>query len=369
MKKNPLLYSFLIIICSLSILDVILPDKKFSELENRNLKSKVTFNFKRFLDGSFSKKYEEYINDQFVGRDYWINLKSISEYALGKVENNNIIYGQDGYLFEKFTELDKDRLKLNTEAINIFAENINQDVSLMIVPNSYEIYSEKLPIGVPLVRQKEIINEIYINSTNTNNIDLYDVMESNKDKYIYYKTDHHWTTYGAYLAYCEFIESIGDVPIDLKNIEEIKIDKFYGTYFSKAKPFNIKSDVLSYYDFENITIEIDGKEYEGLYDYSKIDLRDKYSLFLRGNNSLTVIKNNGNLNGKKLLVFKDSYANSLIPFLTSNYEEIHVIDLRSFMGNVNEYVIENGFDNILFIYNFINLARDANIIKVRTYIK
>ena len=368
MKKNFLAYIFLITIFSLSILDIIIPDKKFSELENRNLKSKVNVTFKNFLDGSFSKKYDEYVNDQFIGRDYWINLKSRSEYALGKIENNNIIYGKEGYLFEKFTYIDENRLKVNAEAINNFTESIDEDVSLMVVPNSYEIYSEKLPKGAPLINQEEIINELYENSIKSNNINLFHTMKSNKDKYIYYKTDHHWTTYGAYLAYCEFIKSIGEGPIDLKDIEEVKVDVegFYGTYFSKAKPFNVDADILSYYDFENITVEIEGIEYEGLYDYSKKDLRDKYSLFLRGNNPLTIIKNKKNLNGKRLVVFKDSYANSLIPFLTINYEEIHVIDLRSFNVKVSEYVDENDFDNVLIVYSFTNLTRDANILKIKS---
>lgn len=365
MKKNPLLYIFFIILFSVSILDIIIPDKKFSELENRNLKTKVTFTLKSFIDGSFSKKYEEYINDQFVGRDYWINLKSRSEYALGKLENNNIIYGNDGYLFEKFTSLDENRLRVNEEAINTFLKNTNENVSLMIVPNSYEIYEEKLPKGAPLVNQEEIINKLYDRTINSNNINLFDIMSSNKDKYIYYKTDHHWTTYGAYLAYCEFIKSVGEIPVELGDIKEIEVEGFYGTYFSKAKPFNVEADILSYYDFENITMEIDGIEYSGLYDYSQKDLRDKYSLFLRGNNSLTIIKNKENLNGKKLLVFKDSYANSLIPFLTANYEEIHVIDLRSFMIKISDYIEVNDFDDILIIYNFINLTRDANILKIK----
>lgn len=365
MKKNPLIYIFLMVIFSLAIVDIIIPHKTFSELENRNLKSKATLNLNTILDGSFSKKYEEYINDQFVGRDYWINLKSRSEYALGKLENNNIIYGEDGYLFEKFTSLDEHRLKVNTEAINTFVENINQGVSVMVVPNSYVIYEEKLPKGAPVIKQEKFINEMYSNMKNSNNINLFDVMENNKEKYIYYKTDHHWTTYGAYIAYCEFIKSVGGIPIKLSDIKETKVEDFYGTYFSKAKPFNVDPDILSYYDFINLTLEIGDEEYDGIYDYSKLEIRDKYSMFLNGNNPLAIVKNKENQNGKKLLVFKDSYANSLVPFLTANYEEIHIIDLRSFNGKVSEYVELNAFEDILILYNFINIARDANILKIK----
>jgi len=338
--------------------------RKFSDLENRKLKTKVEFNLKGFFNGSFSKNYEEYVNDQFVMRDQWINLKSRSEYVLGKIENNDIIYGEDKYLFDKFTKIDEERMIGNVKGVNKFIENTDKDVSFMIVPNSYEIYREKLPTGSPLINQQIEINKIYEDTEGSNDIDLLKVMSSNKEDYIYYKTDHHWTTYGAYIAYKEFIESIGEKSVNLEGLEEVRVNDFYGTYFSKAKPFNAISDVLTYYNFENIEMDIQGEKYNNLYDYSYLYSRDKYSMFLRGNNAITVIKNKNLTNGKKLLVFKDSFGNSMIPFLTQNFEEIHVVDLRSFMLKVNDYVKENDFDNILIIYNLTNFARDANIIKL-----
>lgn len=365
MEKKSLIYIFFGIIFSISILDILIPNKEFSQLENRKLISSVDFTVDKFVNGSFSKKYEEYVNDQFIGRDYWINLKSRSEYALGKLENNNVIYGDDGYLFEKFSLIDEKRINTNKEAIKTFVHNSNLKVSLMIVPNSYEIYNEKLPMEAPVIKQEEFIDEIYNDIENSNNISLVEVMKKNKNKYIYYKTDHHWTTYGAYLAYCEFIKSIGEIPVNIENMKEIEVNNFYGTYFSKAKPFNVKGDILSYYDIENISMDIGENKYNSLYDYSKLNIRDKYSAFLMGNNPLTIITNKENKNGKKLLVFKDSYANSLIPFLTYNYEEIHVIDLRTFNIKVSDYVKENDFEETLIIYNFINLSRDANIIKLK----
>ncbi|MEG0306684.1 MAG: DHHW family protein [Clostridium sp.] len=365
MKKNPLLYSFIIIMIMLTITDMIISNRKFSELENRNLKGKVKFTLEGFFDGTFSKSYEEYINDQFVFRDQWINLKSRGEYVLGKVENNNVVYGKDNYLFEKLTSFDEERRIGNMESVNKFINNLDEKVSFMIIPNSYEVYRDKLPIGAPLINQEVEINKIYNGSKGSNNIDLLKVMNSNREEYIYYKTDHHWTTYGAYLGYREFIESIGEKPVKLEDLEEVTIENFYGTYFSKAKPFNAVSDVLTYYNFKNIEMDIQGEGYNELYDYSYLNTRDKYSMFLRGNNAITVIKNKDLQNGKKLLVFKDSFGNSMVPFLTQNFEEIHVVDLRSFMLNVTDYVKENNFENILIAYNLTNFIRDTNVIKLK----
>ena len=366
MKKNYLLYSFIILVIVLTIVSLIKNDKKFSELENRNLKTNVTFSIKKFLDGSFQEDYEEYINDQFPLRDKWISLKSINEYILGKIENNGIIYGSNGELFEKFNSLNEEKLKNNVEVINNFAEKYHDKVSLMIVPNSYEIYKENLPKGSPIIMQEEIINEIYDFSSFTNNIDIMKELLDNKNSYIYYKTDHHWTTYGAYLAYCKFIDSINGNRVDFENFQEVELPNFYGTYYSKAKPFNIKADIMTYYDFNNLTMEIVGdKVYDSIYDYSKESLRDKYSLFLYGNNPLTIIKNKDIKNNKKILVIKDSFGNSLVPFLTQNYEEVHVIDLRHFSSKLTGYLEENDFEDILIVYNFINLATDNNILRLK----
>lgn len=368
MKKNPLLYSFLSLLFALTILDFVIPDKNFSELENRRLTSKVKFTVEGLIKGSFTKKYEEYINDQFVGRDVWIDIKSRSEYVLGKIENNDIIYGKENYLFDKFDNLDEERLNTNANALNEFVNNseaVGSHVSVMIVPSSYEVYKENMPEGAPVINQKEKIAEIHNVLNGGRSFDVLSLMEANKNEQLYYKTDHHWNIKGAYLAYKEYMEAIGEPPVDLNILEENQVADFYGTFFSKAKPFNGVADILTYYDIHGIEMSIGEDKYDSLYDLSYLETRDKYSIYLRGNNPLTIIKNKNLSNGKKLLVIKDSFANSMVPFLTQNFEEIQVIDLRSFMPKLNAYVKEQEFDNILVLYNFVNFARDTNLIKLK----
>ena len=322
--------------------------------------------FTVIVNGSFQEEYEEYVNDQFPLRNQWISIKSLNEYLLGKIENNGIIYGENKWLFEKFTSLNKVKLSNNINAINQFSKKYDKSVSVMIVPNSYEIYNEDLPRGLYQIEQEKIIKDLYSNLIYSNNINLLDKFKDEKNNYIYYKTDHHWTTYGAYLAYCSFIESIGMKPINLNYYNSNEINGFYGSYFSKAKPFNISSDIIKYYDFEDLEMNILGGEvYNSIYDFSKINSRDKYSMFIRGNNALTIINNKNLKNGKKILVIKDSFANSLVPFLTQNFEEVHIIDLRSFNIKISNYMEENDFDNILVLYNFINLSTDSDIIKIK----
>lgn len=370
-KKYTLLITFATLIVGITTVDLVTADKSFSELENRVLSKRPTFTSKNFLAGEFSSKYEKYINDQFISRNSWIDLKSKAEYTLGKIENNGIIYGKDSYMFEKFDTLNDDILTKNVDSIRVFIEKYGLPTTFALIPNSYMILGDKLPKGSPLLNQFDYINTIYqfLGETSADPLNLSDTLFEHKGDYIYYRTDHHWTTYGAYLGYTAFIESLGLTPVNLDTLTSTKVPDFYGTYFSKTKLFNALSDTITYYPME-VNITIDDKSYAGLYDMEKWELRDKYAGFLWGNNGITVIKSNHNMNQQaghtsRILVFKDSYANSFVPFLTYNFDEIHVIDLRSLPMKLSEYMSQQDFDHVLIMYNFKNFAEDTNITRIK----
>ncbi|WP_291648096.1 DHHW family protein [Clostridium sp.] len=367
--KYPISIFILTVIIFITILDIFNKDKEFSNFENRSLAQKPIFYFDDFLKGRFSKDYERYINDQFVFRDKWIDLKSRSEYLLGKIENNNIIYGKNNFLFEKYEKIDEGNLKKNIGSLLGFIKNTpNSNVNFMIIPSSYVIYKDHLPYGINLVDQEFYINQIYNSLNNYNNIktiSITDNLKENRDKYIYYKTDHHWTSFGAYLAYSEFVENNNLSLVDMSNFNKHEVDNFYGTYFSKSKNFNAESDFITYYDVPNLNVSIDGVTVDSINDESKWSSSDKYSAFLRGNNGLTIIQNNNASNNNKILVLKDSFGNSFIQYLVNNYKEVYVVDLRGFIGSFNEFFKSNSFDDILIMYNFINLVEDVNISKIK----
>lgn len=365
MKKHITTIIISIVFFSMCLVDICAKDKEFSSLENRNLSKKPKFTISSLFNGSYIKKYESYIDDQFLFRDNFINLKSNLEYIQGKAENNNILYGKNNRLFEKIIKIDENRINENIKAIDILSKNVDIRINFLLVPNSSEIYKEDMPYGSYVINQEEGINKIYNFLKYTNNIDILDTLKENKNKYIYYNTDHHWTSYGAYLAYEKLCENLDLVPTDIEKLIKKDINNFLGTYFLKSKNFNITEDTLSYYEFNNIEMVIDNTVYNSLYDYEKILEVDKYSLFLRGNNNLTVIKNKNLNSNKKILIIKDSYANCFAPFLTGNFEEIHVIDLRSFSPKISEYINNNTFDEILILYNYNTFIKETSIIKVK----
>ena len=373
LKKYPTFFVFSAIVILFTVIDIINSPKEFSELENRNLSQIPILSLESYIDTSFSSDYEKYINDQFFLRDNWIDLKSRIEYLLGKRENNDIIFGKENYLFKKFTTFNDEMLKNNLNSIITFTNNYNKEVDFFIIPNSYAIYDELTPRYLPLVEQLSLINSInsYLSLKSNDHINTINVAEEllkNKDDYIYYKTDHHWTSYGAYLAYLTYMDSLGLEAIDIDKLEEIKINNFFGTYYNRSKYFKADSDFITYYNMPNLQIEIDGKEYLSLMDLDKFKSSDKYSAFLWGNNGLTKVINENiaeERKGSSILIFKDSYANSFIQFLANNYETIDIVDLRHFKEPISNFMKDKEYNQILIMYSFDNLSSDINIRRLK----
>ncbi len=373
--KYPVVLAFFLFIFLFTAVDLVKPDREYSEFENKYLTQRPEFTLASFLNNEWTSKYETYLNDQFVLRDDWITLKSICESMLLKIENNGIAYGADDYLFEKFTTLAGDSLaqfERNVGYEKTFIDTYGETVPITftIIPNAYMILPEKLPEGLIQVDQAAYTAPIYeAVGDKAQVVDFTGALTAHKDEYIFYRTDHHWTTLGAYYAYAAYVESLGMEPVALDSLSGIEVPDFYGTYFSKAKKFDAVADTITYYPIADAGVIIDGQEADGYYDLSKFEVRDKYAAFLRGNNGYTVIKSGvrevpEGQEPSKILVIKDSYANSFVPFLLYNFDEVHVVDLRYSAVSMKELLSTENFDQVLLMYNFMNLVTDTNLYKL-----
>jgi len=371
--KYPLLLAFFGFVFFFAVYDLTQTNKVFSEFENRYLQQRPKFSFKTLMNNTYTKKYEEYINDQFVLRDSWIALKSMSESALGKIENNGITYGKDGYMFEKYKVLNEEQLAKNTQFIREFLELYpEKPITFGIVPNSYMFLAEKVPQGLGNIDQFARMDEVTGQLPGgTAVLDLRPILKEHSGEEIFYRTDHHWTTLGAYYGYSTYVTSLGLTPVPFEELEGRLVEDFYGTYFNKSKKVSARPDTITYYDIPVKSVTIDGKEYDGYYDLEKFEERDKYAAFLRGNNGYTVLVSDVNRDHRegettKVLVVKDSYGNSLVPYLLYNFDEVHVVDLRAIQTKMSVLLEENQYQDILVLYNFMNFASDTNIFKLRS---
>ena len=347
----------------------------FSENENRYLARFPKFSFDNITDKSFMEDFDEWLSDRFIVREDWILMKNKTEAVIGKTEISGV-FTYDDRMMEVWNDYDEELFQSNLEAMNNFASR-HEDIPMyfMLVPNAQEIYSNLLPSVAVTGNQKTFIRDAYNGLTEFDGfIDAYSQLANNKSDYIYYRTDHHWTSYGAYLGYVAAGSKLGFTAIDSgKFAIEHASNDFRGTLFSKTLDTSVTPDVIDFYTLnENApeltlsVIQSDGtyKEYDSLYFREYLDKKDKYSVFTGPNAAIMHIETKLENNDESIIIFKDSYAHAMIPFLTNHYSKITVIDLRYLNVDFQNYVSLDDYDQVLFLYNVITFAEDTDVKKL-----
>lgn len=381
--RHPAVIIFCGFIVLFSLADNRANNRDFSELENRKLAKKPAATRSNLLaveeDKKFSYLYETYVNDQFLGRDTWISLKSRAEGLLLKTENNGILYGDEGTMYQKFYTVDEKQLEKNNEAVERFMSRHPGLVQVMIVPSA-DMVSPNAP-SAPFVNETPYLKEMSDRfSKDGAFIDLLPTFTAHNAEPLYYATDHHWTTDGAYLAYQTFAGTVDKGAFAPQAHKATTVSGFFGTLYSKSKLYSAVPDTLTYYsDLANPMSILQGGTLEeqqlaasaglesksvDLYDESKLEIRDKYAMFLYGNNGFSRVEGNG---AGKVLVIKDSYANCFVPFLTADYAQIDIIDLRNLRSSIDKIIAENGYDDVLILYNFQSYQTDRNLPGLNLY--
>lgn len=335
------------------------PKRGYSENENRYLAQMPAFSAESLFDGSFTEGFEEYVTDGFPARDGWIALKSRVDLTLGRRDTGGVYVTEDGCLIEMFTELDRERYSRNLEYLRQGKGNLSAfgPVNIMLVPTAAQVWRDKIGEDTPDVDQRELLEQ----AGDIITVDCLTALEAHKDEYIYYRNDHHWTTLGAYYCYAALM---GDRALPLEAFErEVLSDDFLGTTFSKAGIYFEKDSIEeALYGSPTMERNMSGNVTEGIYDRSYLDKKDKYSVFLGGNEALTVIRTGSE--GGRLLLVKDSYANAFVQFLIPHYSEIHVVDLRSFGMSVSSYAEEAGIDESLILYNLQGFSKETSVFRI-----
>lgn len=368
----PVLILFSLFFVGMFLLDCVTPDRTVSELENTTLTQRPAVTAQILSSAGlnrFFNDYTQYTKDQIPGRDAWISLQSFVETALlQKTQSGGVLLGDHGQMFDRTYGLvssEERTLPRNIAAVGALAGRYPGRVYVMVAPAASAIYPERVPAHAPLLEEAGYIRQIQaaVEEAGGVYIPLQDALAAHKDEYIYYRTDHHWTTLGAYYAYSRLCETLGLVPFDREAHTAVEVPDFYGTFYSRARTWNAQPDTLTYYELDNpltiYTVTGPGMptqgEATGLYDLDKLAVYDKYAAFLHGNNGFSRVEGDGE---GRILVIKDSYANSLVPFLTANYAQIDVVDLRNYNYGLDALIAENGYDQILVLYSFDSFKSD-----------
>lgn len=379
-KTYSILYisGFLTIIGGLLLIFIVSPKQSFSQFENRVLTDKVEFSIENFINKKFTEQSEQYVTDQFPYRQMWLQMKSIAQQARLTTENNGILQGNEKYLFQPVEEPDWTELEKIVNSINQFSEKLpNTHISLMLAPTSIGMYPQYMPAWSSSYSQAEMLT--WIKERLSANLHLLDAQEAlephaaDEDE-IYYRNDHHWTSYGAYWAYQQYMQSVGLEPYELSKLQANELStQFRGSFYIKGQFWNTKPDRIMAYTNPSLTVDhyiADNDQHvNSLFDEEALQQQDQYRYFLSGVHALSVITTNSESldsdSREKLLVVKDSYAHVMIPFLANHYKEIHIIDPRYYNGSVIQYAKANNIDEIFMMYNIPTFVEERSILNLK----
>ena len=365
---------FIILLFLVMIINVIVPDQEESELENRALEQRPRFNLTTILSGDFMEQWEEYLSDQFAGRDTWRSLKVSLDRLGGARKENDIYIGKDGQLMEDIEVPDDGRLEANLTAIRDFAETYEDiPVTMMLVPDAACILNDSLPAFARVEDQRQMFSMAERKLGDTVNwVDTVSILNNHKSEKLYYKTDHHWTTQGAFYVFQDAAETLGiegDVSDDF--VSYTVTDSFNGVLAASSGVGLDEMEQIDIYaptggDDDVVVNYVDeGRKTTSLYDSSKLETRDIYGVFLGGNTSVVDIRT-VSTSQKRLLVVKDSFADCFIPFLAPYYREIVVVDPRYYSGTMQDIMDSYRITDALILYSGNTFFTDNNISGVFT---
>ena len=354
------------------LLFIALPDNSFSETENRSLAETPDFDVTDLMNGRFMKNVESWAADQFPGRTGWVRVRTEAARIGGQNKIGGVYICDDGYLMEEAVQPDEKFLSRLVQNLTSFRAN-HQDMNfyMMIAPTAVTVLRDKLPENAPAEDQNALIRDFCstMQLVGYTPIDVGDVLAAKKDEYIYYRTDHHWTTYGAYNAFRHAAGIMGLDPDSVYyNALAVTAD-FNGTLSGKSCTFGDEKDVISVWfpqdgtqPAANYVVEYVDKQLKTttFYDETFLSQKDKYSVFFGGNHALVRIKS-PTAENRRLLVLKDSYANCFLPFLAQYYRQIDIVDPRYYTENLETLIATDGIDEVLLLYNANTFFSDSSL--------
>ncbi len=387
-----------------SVWCLVAPKQTFSENENRALASWPVYSFTALKDGSYMSGVQTYLSDHFPLRDPFMTLKTKYEMLTGREEINDIYLAKDGYYIEAY-KTPKQQKKIITQFQKLqdaITTGAKENIRVMLVPTAISTYNAKLPNCAPdrgVLRQVDTMNEIYAALPNMQKVDVWnalqaaaaqegtdrtqaagnaaneqpvaDSVDAGSDTAaatgLYYHTDHHWTTHGAYIGYQAYCGAAGLSPIPEADFQKTCVTTdFHGTIFSKLHDSTVPGDAITLYEnpANQLTVSYPDTDEvtDTLYNRDYLAQKDKYSMFLNNLHPLVEITNATADSDRQLVLIKDSYANSMVPFLVNHYQKIYVFDTRYYRFGPSSFINEHPeVTDVLLLYNMNTIDTDLGV--------
>lgn len=364
---------FALFIAAFAISFWVLPDREFSDEERRYLDQMPKLTAQSLTakneEDKFTKKFADYMADQFPLRDAFVGVKGAAEIALGKFENNGVFVLGDS-LAVRFDEVNETNLGRNLEGTDAFLAACRERG----VNARFALFGRTMDVTDVPVYGSGTSDAAYALLDGHDFVDMRAALEGHED--VYYRTDHHHTSLGAYYAYGYLAQYYGYEANGIDHYtREVASDGFYGTTWEKAGAKWVSPDTIEYFHWDGdedvlVTIrEADSMRFHrGMYFRDYLEESDKYSSFLENAVIGRVDVTTPGAGKPKLLVIKDSFAHSLVPFLAEHYD-VTMIDPRYYNQPVIKLVDDEGFDEVLICCNMETLSTSANLARLQIGLK
>jgi len=356
-------------IALLLTLFLLVPDREFSDQENRKLAQRPEFSLSALADGSFYGDLGDYLADQFPGRDLWIGLNLKLNQFFGQQESSGVYLGADGYLIQAPGEPDEENLQRNIRAINSFGAKYGDlKRTMAIIPNAATIHADKLPANAPVRDQRADLADLSSRITGAAFADVTEALVSKQDEYLFYKTDHHWTSLGACHAFTALAPTLGISAPAMDSYQVYPVsDSFEGTLASRSGSHSEKDRVDIYVPDTPIQYHVTYVESQQktstLYHREALQQKDHYTVFFGGNHSRVDITTTADTD-RCLLLLKDSYANCFVQFLYPHFDKILMIDPRYYYGDLENLISTQSVTDVLYLYNLDTFLSDSSLADV-----
>lgn len=368
-KNWPLIAFFCGFLAIISILFLCLPPKSVSPVEKRTLEPFPSVSASAIANGRFEAGMDRYVSDHIPGRTLWVGAYSYFCLATGRNGWNGIYAGKDGYLLREPISPDYEALSRNLSYIRSFLSAAEIPATMLIVPSAGAVLPGKLPQNHDVYYDAELLSLAKAQlESSASWIDLSSSFEPLAElEPLFYRTDHHWTSLGAYRAYEALLSQWSISPTPPSQFQVASHPDFYGTSYPKSALWGVKPDTMEIWD-QCLPVQVmiyedpsgEASTASSMFYPDNLAGVDPYSVFLNGNHALTRIVN-PSANGGTLLILKDSFANCLAPFLAAHFREIDLIDLRYYRPVDGLSLLEDiSADQILFVYSLDDLVQDPN---------
>lgn len=341
-------------------LNLIIPDQQKSALENRPLAQMPDLTLSGIQSGKDQQAIEEMASDQFIGRNLLFHLNYSWRKLIGQREIDNV-YLADDALIQRPSDANQEMISQTANLIAQLEASSSVPVSVLVAPSAASIQSYKLPEYVTDNSENAVID--IINTQMQHPADPRDALKGRQNDYLYYRTDHHWTSLGAMIGAQSLLESMG-ISFNPEWFTPLPVaNGFEGTLASKTGSYGLSDEINVYQNTQNTEYTVTwngGTQTTSIYDLEALNQKDKYEVFLSKNQGLVQISTLAN-SQENLLLIKDSYANSMVQFLLPYFKNIYIVDPRYYYDNLNYVLTAGQITKIALVFSYNNFVSTTSL--------